>query len=223
MNAASGSESGGLRDGFTVGGGPFVCTGVSGLPVNAGHYWEVEDRRCCRGRDRERVTSRSASNAATVLLFIEVPRSEWTTSGTPWVLKTCSGGRATNSSLLSTARTCTHSAMLNLLAGSGRDGAVTGGGFMSARRRLSTVELFSPVNSAACLAATPQLASPANVVVNASSAVRLPTFSPGALTARTPASAGSAKWVPWTHPPRSRLKMKSSSGHLVTRTTPAMC
>ena len=40
-----------------------------------------------RGRECERVTSRSESNAATVLEVIEVPRSACTTCGIPWIPK----------------------------------------------------------------------------------------------------------------------------------------
>src|SRR5674476_1459094 len=40
-----------------------------------------------RGREWDLVTSRSDSNAATVLLVIDVPRSAWTTFGTPWMPK----------------------------------------------------------------------------------------------------------------------------------------
>src|ERR1700730_5932803 len=43
-----------------------------------------------RGRECDRVTSRSASSAATVLLVIDVPRSACTTCGTPWTVKICS-------------------------------------------------------------------------------------------------------------------------------------
>ena len=43
-----------------------------------------------RGRECDRVTSRSASNAATVLLVIDVPRSACTTCGTPCTAKICS-------------------------------------------------------------------------------------------------------------------------------------
>jgi len=41
------------------------------------------------GRECERVTFRSSSRAATVLEVIEVPRSAWTTCGTPWMPKIC--------------------------------------------------------------------------------------------------------------------------------------
>src|SRR6476469_9556852 len=43
-----------------------------------------------RGLEYDRVTSRSASRAATVLLVIDVPRSACTTCGTPWTEKICS-------------------------------------------------------------------------------------------------------------------------------------
>src|SRR3979490_1363473 len=43
-----------------------------------------------RGRECDRVTSRSASSAATVLLVIDVPRSACTTCGTPCPRKTAS-------------------------------------------------------------------------------------------------------------------------------------
>ena len=39
------------------------------------------------GRECDLVTSRSDSNAATVLEVIDVPRSAWTTCGTPWIPK----------------------------------------------------------------------------------------------------------------------------------------
>src|SRR5437588_8225092 len=42
------------------------------------------------GLECDRVTSRSASRAATVLLVIDVPRSACTTCGTPWTEKICS-------------------------------------------------------------------------------------------------------------------------------------
>jgi hypothetical protein len=38
-----------------------------------------------RGLEWDLVTSRSESRTATVLLFIEVPRSAWTTCGVPWI------------------------------------------------------------------------------------------------------------------------------------------
>src|SRR5450759_192874 len=50
-----------------------------------------------RGREWDLVTSRSDSNAATVLLVIDVPRSAWTTAGMPWIPKI--------SRIISTART----------------------------------------------------------------------------------------------------------------------
>src|SRR5680860_1406639 len=40
-----------------------------------------------RGREWDRVTSRSESSAATVLDVIEVPRSAWTICGMPWIPK----------------------------------------------------------------------------------------------------------------------------------------
>ena len=40
-----------------------------------------------RGRERDRVTSRSDSSAATVLEVMDVPRSACTTCGVPWIAK----------------------------------------------------------------------------------------------------------------------------------------
>src|SRR6202453_3165237 len=57
---------------------------------NAGPYFNVLNNDSeyglsldTRGRECDRVTSRSASSAATVLLVIEVPRSACTTCATP--------------------------------------------------------------------------------------------------------------------------------------------
>src|SRR6476646_8322498 len=64
---------------------------------NSGQYFKVLNNDSeyglsldTRGRECDRVTSRSASSATTVLLVIEVPRSACTTRGTPWTVKTCS-------------------------------------------------------------------------------------------------------------------------------------
>src|ERR1700755_118242 len=57
---------------------------------NSGPYFKVLNNDSeyglsldTRGRECDRVTSRSASSAATVLLVIDVPRSACTTRGTP--------------------------------------------------------------------------------------------------------------------------------------------
>src|SRR5882757_725512 len=64
---------------------------------NAGPYFNVLNNASeyglsldTRGLECDRVTSRSASRAATVLLVIDVPRSACTTCGTPWMEKICS-------------------------------------------------------------------------------------------------------------------------------------
>src|SRR5271163_4576976 len=64
---------------------------------NAGPYFKVLNSDSeyglsldTRGRECDRVTSRSASSAATVLLVIDVPRSACTTCGTPCTAKICS-------------------------------------------------------------------------------------------------------------------------------------
>src|SRR3954462_5246227 len=64
---------------------------------NAGPYFNILNSDSeyglsldTRGRECDRVISRSASSVATVLLVIEVPRSACTTCGTPCTLKICS-------------------------------------------------------------------------------------------------------------------------------------